>query len=81
MAGIRIDLLDTTLGDLKQMVTVECRACICGDINRAQYLPACRIEGVQLVSGSKPDSLTIVRDAMHAVGTRKGSVLVDDFGC
>jgi hypothetical protein len=51
-----------------------------GDINRAQRLPAGRIEGVQLVSGSKPDLLTVIRDPMHAVHTRKGSILMDDFG-
>jgi hypothetical protein len=79
-AGLRIDLLDAILGDLKQVLSVEGRSCMRGDINRAQRLPARRIEGVQGVSGSKPDSLTIIRDPMHAVDTRKGSILTDDFG-
>ena len=52
-----------------------------GDINRAQHLPARRIEGVQLVSGSKPDVLTVKCDPMHLVDTRKGSILTEDFGC
>jgi hypothetical protein len=51
-----------------------------GDIDRAQRLPARRIEGVQLVSGSKPDLLTVIRNPMHPVDTRKGPVLTDDFG-
>src|SRR5205823_3160642 len=50
-----------------------------GDIDRAQR-PARRIEGGQLVSSSKPDVLTVIRDAMHVVGTRKGPVLTDDLG-
>jgi hypothetical protein len=68
------------LGDLKQvLLAVERRSCMCGDINRAHRLPARRIEGVQLVSSSKPDLLTVIRDPMHAVDTRKGSILTDDF--
>ena len=51
-----------------------------GDIDRAQRLPARRIEDVQLVSRSKPDVLTVIRDAMHVVGTGKGSILTDDLG-
>src|SRR5262249_28958779 len=78
-AGLRIDLLDATLGDLKQVLAVEGCSCMRGDINRAQRLPARRIEGVQLVSGSKPDLLTVIRDPMHAVDTWKGSILTDDF--
>jgi hypothetical protein len=35
---------------------------------------------VELVSGSKPNVLTVIRDAMHVVDARKGSVLTDDFG-
>src|SRR5580700_8947776 len=48
---LRIDLLDATLADLKQVLAVESRSCIRGDINRAHRLPAFRIQGVQLVSG------------------------------
>ena len=79
-AGLRIDLLDAILGDLKQVLAVEGRSRMRGDIDRAQRLPARRIEGVQLVSGSKPDVLTVIRDPMHAVDTRKGSILTEDFG-
>ena len=51
-----------------------------GDIDRAHRLPARRIEGVQLVSGRKPDVLTVKRNPMHVVDTRKGSILTDDLG-
>jgi len=80
MAGLRIDLLDAILGELKQVLAVEGRACMRGDIDRAQGLPARRIEGVQRVSGSKPDVLTVIRDSMHVVDTRKGSIFTDDLG-
>src|SRR6266481_4888130 len=79
-AGLRIDLLDATLGDLKQVLAVEGRSCMRGDIDRAQRLPARRIEGAELVSGRKPDVLTVKRNPTHVVGTRKGSILAEDFG-
>ena len=41
-AGLRIDLLDVILGDLKQVLAVEGRACMRGDVDRAQRLPARR---------------------------------------
>jgi hypothetical protein len=44
--GLRIDLLDAILGDLIQVLAVEGRACMRGDIDRAQHLSARRIEGV-----------------------------------
>ena len=79
-AGLRIDLLDAILGELKQVLAVEGRSCMRGDIDRAQRLPARRIEGVQPVSRSKPGVLTVIRDSMHVFGTRKGSILTDDLG-
>src|SRR6202790_1135161 len=39
-AGLRLDLLDAILGELKQMLAVERRSCMRGDFDRAQYLPA-----------------------------------------
>src|SRR5882762_5540974 len=79
-AGLRIDLLDAILGELKQVLAVEGRSRMRGDLDGAQRLPARRIEGDQLVSSSKPDVLTVIRDSMHAVGARKGSILTDDLG-
>jgi hypothetical protein len=79
-ARLRVDLLDAIPGELKQVLAVEGRPGIRGDIDRAQQLPARGIEGVQPVSSSKPDVLTVIRDSMHAVGTRKGSILTDDLG-
>ena len=58
-AGLRIDLLDAILGDLKQVLAVEGRPGMRGDIDRAQRLPARGIEGIQLVSGRKPDVLAV----------------------
>jgi hypothetical protein len=79
-AGLRIDLLDAISGELEQVPAVEGRSCIRGDVNRAQRLPARRIEGDQLVSGGKPDVLTVKRNPMHVVDTRKGSMLTEDLG-
>ena len=78
--GLRIDLLDVTPGELKQVLAVEGRSGIRDDIDRAQRLPALRIEGVQPVSRGKPDVLTVIGDSMHAVSTRKGAILPDDLG-
>ncbi len=54
-AGLRIDLLDAILGDLEQVLAVEGGSGMRGDIDRAQRLPARRIEGVQPVAGGEPD--------------------------
>src|SRR5205823_14553484 len=59
--GLRIDLLDAILRDLKQMLSVESCSCMRGDIDRAHRLPARGIKGVQLVSGRKPDVPTVIR--------------------
>src|SRR6266581_6924035 len=63
-AGLWVDLLDAILGELKQVLAVEGRSGMRGDIDRAQRLSARGIEGGQLVSGRKPDVLTVVRDSM-----------------
>src|SRR6202790_2306858 len=81
MAGLPIDLLDAILGELKQVLAVEGGSCMRGDIDRAQRLPARRIEGVQLFSGGKPDVLTVKRNPTHLVDTRKGSIFTENFGC
>jgi hypothetical protein len=80
-AALRIDLLDAILGDLKQVLAVESRSRMRGDIKGTQRLAAHRIEGVQLVSGGNPDLLTVMRDLADAVNARKGSVLSNDVGC
>jgi len=79
-AGLRIDLVDSILGDLKQVLAVESGSSVRGEVDRPQHFSARRIEGVQLVSGGKPDVLTVIRDAMHRVGTLEGSVLTNNFG-
>src|ERR1700676_1018636 len=80
-AGLRIDLLYAILGELKQVPAVEGRSCMGGDIDRAQHLPARRIEGIQRVSGGKPDLLSVIGDPTHLVDTRKGSIFTENFGC
>jgi hypothetical protein len=80
-AGLRIDLLDAILGELKQVLAVKGGSSMRGDTDRALRLSGRRIEGVQSVSRSKPDLLAVVRDPMHMVDTGKRSVLTDDFGC
>src|SRR5262245_52752040 len=75
-AGLRVDLLDAIAGELKQVPAVEGRSGACaGDLDRAQRLTARRIEGDQPVSGSKPDVLAVIGDAMHVVDIRKRSIL------
>jgi hypothetical protein len=51
-----------------------------GDIDRTQRLPAGRIEGLQLVSGRKPDVLAVKRDSTDVVGTWKGPIFPDNLG-
>ena len=79
-AGVRIDLLDTILGDLIEVPSVEGRSSMRGDINRPQRFAARRIEGGQLASGRKPDLLTVIGDSMHMIDTRKGSIFTENFG-
>src|SRR5262249_12028590 len=62
------------------MLPVESGSCARGDIDRAKPLPGRRIEGVQLISGSKPDVLAVIGDSMYVVDIRKGTILADDFG-
>ena len=40
-----------------------------------------RIQGVQPVSGRKPDLLAVERDSVHVVDAWKGPILAEDFGC
>src|SRR6267143_862433 len=80
-AGLPIDLLDAILGDLKQMLAVEGRPCMRGNIDRAQDCPAGGIEGVQPVSGRKPDVLTVIGEPMHVLDARKGPIFPNDFSC
>ena len=69
-ASFRIDLLDVILGNLKQVLAVEGRSCMRGDIDRAHRFSTLWVEGAQLVSGRKPHVLTVKRHTMHMVGFR-----------
>ena len=80
MAGLRIDLLDAILGELKQVLPVEGCSCMGGDVDRPFRIPARGIERVQPVAGRKPDVPAVIGDPTHAIDTWKGSILTDDFG-
>src|SRR5262249_48703475 len=79
-AGRRIDLLDAIVGDLKQMLAVECGAGARRDIERARNRAARRIERVQPLAGGEPDVPAVEREPVHVVDAREGSVLADDVG-
>src|SRR5262245_4615216 len=79
-AGLQVDLVDAILGDLKQVLPVEGSSCMRRNIDRAQGLPARGIQGVELVSGRKPDVATVEGHSMHVVDPRKGSVFAQDLG-
>ena len=80
-AGDWIDLLDPILGELKQVVAVERRSRMRGDIDRTHSFTARGIKGLQCVAGSKPDTLAVIRDAVHVIDTRKRPIFPDNFGC
>ena len=71
--------LNAILSELKQVLAVESRAGMRGDIDRAKHLAASGIEGPELVSRGKPDILTVICHAIDLVHTRKGPVLTHDF--
>jgi hypothetical protein len=80
LPGLRINFLDSILCNLKEVLPVESSSCMRGYIDRAHCLPACGIEGIQLISGRKPYMLTVIGDSIHPVGTREGAILTNDFG-
>ena len=79
-ASLWIDLPNAILGNLKQVFAIKCRPCVRGDIDGAEHLPARRIEGVQLISRSKPDIVPVISDTIHPLDTGKGTILTNDFG-
>ena len=79
-ARFRIDLLNAILGELKQVLAIECRSGMPRDIERAPHFPTHRIERLQGFSRGKPYVLTIIGDAMHVVDAWKGPILANDLG-
>src|SRR5436190_4527877 len=79
-ARARIDLLNAILGELKQVLAIECRSGMPRDIERAPHFPTHRIERLQGFSRGKPYVLTIIGDAMHVVDAWKGPILANDLG-
>jgi hypothetical protein len=80
IAGPWVDLLDAIFGDLIKMPAIEGRSGMRSDVDCAHHLSARRIEGVQSVSGRKPDKLTIERYPVDLTGIREGAILAKDFG-
>src|SRR6516162_3800605 len=78
--GLRVDLLDAVFGNLKQVLAVERCPRVGRDIDRSQSGPARRIEGGELVSGGKPDMLTVVGHTRHVIDIRKRPIFTDDLG-
>src|ERR1700722_7717403 len=77
--GFRIDLLNAILGELKQVLAVEGRAGMSGDVERAQHLTAGGIQGLQFVAGGKPHILAVICHASDLLDTGKGPVLTHNF--
>ena len=77
---LRIDLLNGTFGELKKVLSVKSRSCMRSDLDRAQCLPARGIEGIQRISSSKPNALTVIGDTVDMSYTWKGTILLEDFG-
>src|SRR5258705_11390866 len=73
-AGLWIDLMDAILGNLKEVLPIECSSRMRSDIKRALHFPTRRIERVQLVSRGEPDVLPVIGNTMHLLGTRKGAI-------
>jgi hypothetical protein len=61
------------------MPTVKGGARMRGDVDRAHRVAACRVEGVQLVTGRKPGVSAVKGHAIDAVDAGKRAVFADDF--
>ena len=79
-AGFRIDFVDAIFGDLINVLAIEGRSRMSGDIERVHCLAALGIEGIQRVSGRKPDMPAIIGDAIYLLDTWKGSIFTENFG-
>jgi hypothetical protein len=51
-----------------------------GDIERAQRLPARRVQGAELISAGEPDLLAVKGDPVHGVDAGKGTIFASDLG-
>ncbi len=80
-AGLRIDLLDAILGDLKQMPAVERRSRMRGDIDRAHAsVPLAGSRAFSLSPEANQTCWPSKVTPCHLVDTRKGAILTEDFG-
>ena len=79
LACFWIDLLNAILSDLKQVLAVEGRSCVRGDIYRLHHFSARWVEGIQPVAGCKPDVLSVIAHSMHAISSGERTILLNDF--
>ena len=67
------------VADLIQVLAVERGARVRADINRARGFPTRWVERPQIIAGCNPDLFAIKGDPVHAIDTRKGSVLTNNL--
>src|SRR5262249_30056554 len=79
LSGRRIDLLDAILGNLIEMLSVECCSGVRRDVERTQCFATRRVEGLERLSRSKPDLLAVVGDSVDMLDPRE-AVLTENFG-
>jgi hypothetical protein len=79
-AGFWIDLLDSAVAILKEMLAAERSSRMRRDIHRAHGLSTGGIRGVELVTRGKPDVLTVIGNAIHAVCALQWAIFAEDFG-
>ena len=64
-AARRIDLEDAVVRDLVEVLAVEGRPGVAGDVERAHALAGRRLEGVQLLAAGEPDQAAVEADAVR----------------
>src|SRR5690606_7349252 len=78
-AGVRIDFLNATIGDLEKVLAVKGLPGRCGPISCASCLPTHRVDDAQLVYGGDPDLPTVVRHPIHSSNAWGGAVFTEDL--
>ncbi|MNR43546.1 hypothetical protein D3C85_1621800 [compost metagenome] len=76
---MRVDFLDTVLGDLEQVLAIECGARVGGNIQCSHGCAARRVQGEEFSGGGKPDLFTIPGHAMHIVDAFKRPIFTKDY--
>src|SRR6185312_957958 len=79
-AGLRVDLVDPVLGNLKEVLAVKGRSRMRRDIDRSQHRSALGVDGFQLLAVRDPNIAAVVGDSVDAGGALERSILFDDVG-